>query len=227
MKRDDTIISQREVHAVLKQALDAEPRPGPADSMTLDELEDVAQEAGIGKERVLQALGRVRKRRGLRSGLAWIVIGGVLLLGASVLLAGSGMFEGKKTTMLLHNENKHRAYLFELLSPTEGDCQLAVVNRVVADAYCVVRRVRLEPGQRTRVRLPRLPKQCPQVWVRTFDPANEILQHSALFTLPAGIEVDRKGRLDQKGPGHPNMYPAPEATSRPLERCKPLKRGAR
>ena len=39
--------------------------------------------------------------------------------------------------------------------------------------------------------------------------SREMTYRSAIFTLPVSIEIDRKGRLDQKGVGSPNMHPAP------------------
>ena len=46
------------------------------------------------------------------------------------------------------------------------------------------------------------------LWVKTF--VNGLEGESATFELPAAVEIERSGRLDQRGAGRPQMHPPPD-----------------
>jgi hypothetical protein len=157
-------------------------------------------------------------RRGLRLGGAMMAVGAVIATAALVLWpadSGAG-------AILVHNEDRYAAHELELLVPksSRASCDLAPEVRIPASQYCVWRRLHLEPRTRAWVKLPSRPAGCPLVWARRMDG-----QSQAVFALPAGIEIERMGRLDQKGIGAPQMHGAPEdATplgSAGLEECQP------
>lgn len=212
--------TQQDMRAVLQEAvLTAEPKRD--DGYSLEDLEDAAKEAGIDEKRVRQAIQRVEQKKGFRSSLVFIALGAAVVSGALILLPGKALLGWRKGSVLLHNEHRHVAYTLEVLVPKPGrkdsSCDKSADAHLAASEYCVFKRIRLEPKRRTRIKVPHRPESCPQIWVRTYDGEN--LHRSAIFSLPVSVEVDRKGRLDQKGVGSPHMHPAPAGEDETLTSC--------
>lgn len=203
--------SRRDMQDILREAARLTDAPEQARGYSLQELQDAAREAGIEDRRVRQASRRVNDRRSLRTSLALVALGAAIITAALIVLPGRAGTGGSTSAVSLHNEHRSRAYTFEVLVPgPTGErtaCAGRAATRLPANEYCLVQRFRLEPGRRARIAIPRRPRSCPQVWVRTF--SGRRLERAAVFVLPAAIEVDRRGRLDQKGIGSPHMHPAP------------------
>jgi len=209
MNRPSTYTS-RDLKAILGEALREEPaRP---EGMSASELEEAAREAGIDEQQVRRAVHRVEQKRTLRSAVVFVALAGAALTAALILVPPGTLLGGRHSALSLHNEHRQLAFTLEALVPARTDaapdCRRSPEARFIAGDYCVLQRVRLEPGRRASVALPRSLGPCPQVWVRAL--SGETLQRSAIFTLPASIEIDHRGRLDQKGVGAPHMHAPPE-----------------
>ena len=192
--------------------------------MTLADVEAAAEEAGIDAGSVRTAARRLDDRRGLRVGLLAVALGGAALTAGVLLLpAGTAVgWRGRRT--LLHNEHHSLGRELSLLVPA-GDgaaCELSPESRLTAEGFCLWRTVDLPPTARVRPEVPHRPADCPLLWVRVG--RGGIAHHEALFELPAAIEVERSGWLDQMGAGQPRMHLPPDTTPGeplPVVRCTP------
>jgi hypothetical protein len=210
-----TTFSRREVEAVLAAA--ATSPPSDQQDLTLDELVQVAREAEIEPEQVQAAIEELGARRHRRLGLAAAALGVVGI--AAVLVLGTRA-TGNPCQVLIHNESRS-GFTVELFVPRPGArersrCAAPPSSRVPADRYCRLARRWLAPGARLDARVPDAPRGCPQVWVRVV--GEDGSSSAAIFVLPAGIEIERSGRLDQKGLGSPHMYGTPDPAVS-LEAC--------
>lgn len=202
-----TTFSRREVEAVLAAAATSPPSVEP--DLTLDELVQVAREAEIEPGQVEAAIEALDARRRRRLGLAAAACGVVGL--AAVLVLGTRA-TGDRRHVLIHNESRS-SFTVELLVPGPGAreqarCAGPPSSRVPADRYCRLARRWLAPGARLDAGVPDAPRGCPQVWVRAL--GQDGSSSAAIFVLPAGIEIERSGRLDQKGLGSPRMHGTPD-----------------
>jgi hypothetical protein len=212
--------TRREAERVLSAAAEA---PSAADDrLTMDELSQIAAEAEIEPGQLQAALHRVRGRRHLGVVAATASVAGIT---AALLLVPLARRAPRGSQQLVRIENEHPRLGFgvELFVPGPGArdeqrCVHPPTTRVAAGDYCQLARTFLAPRARYSVKLPAAPRGCPQVWVRVF--TGDGTSTSALFTLPASVEIERSGRLDRKGLGSPGMYgtPAPPFAHR-FEPC--------
>ena len=173
-----------------------------------DEVKQACRDAGIEEAQLEVAFARVAQRKRRYAGLA---AGGLTVGIAGVLLVAPA-----DQTLPLHNEQRHAwADVTVLVPKAAGDCDQPPDLRHDASDYCVVRTLRIGPRQRLRLGLPE--RACPVVWVR----AGEA---SAVFELPASVEIEVNGGLDQKGLGAPAMFAAPRGEGA-FEHCADLASG--
>ena len=177
---------------------------------SVETVQNAAKEAGISDGQLSKAIRQLEVRRTSRLGLVSLAVVAVIAIGALLLYPSAFLGTGDKS-VLLHNDNRKYAHTVEVLVPTpdaaeQSNCNLSPDQRIAVADYCLVKRLRLEPRARVRIKIPQRPSSCPQIWVRVVE--DNLIQSSALFTLPAGIEFDKSGHMDQKGLGSPNMHPA-------------------
>jgi len=200
-----------EVKELFEEAARIEKQPNAETGYSAETVQHAATEAGISRGQLTKAMHRLELRRASRLGLVLVAAVSAAAIGALLLFPSALIGKGEES-VLLHNDNRKRAHTVEVLVPVpdaaaQVDCDQSPDQRVAAGDYCVARQVRLEPRARLRVHIPHQPSSCPQIWVRVVD--DNDLQSSALFTLPAGVEFDKHGHIDQKGLGRPNMHPGP------------------
>jgi hypothetical protein len=176
---------------------------------SLDEVRVAAREAGIPAGRVEDAAAQIDRRRGLRIGLLVAVASSVLVVLVMIVWPPAGLGGWREGSLLVQNEHRRDTYVVELLVPVEAesDCRQPPPVRVAAEGYGTWRSVTLPPGARLQLDAPERPGRCPLVWVKTT--VNGLVGPSAVFELPAGVEIERTGRLDQRGAGRPHMFLPP------------------
>lgn len=179
---------------------DARPEPP---SYTSEEARAAGEAAGISAEAFEASAQRLeldhKKRRNLQLGA------GVVVVVFATIVFGPSIAGAPIDTLPIHNEHARYAFEVEVLVPTSPreDC----ARSPGASAYCVLHKQLLRPSDRTRIKLPDGLGACPQVWVRTS--FNGEPWRSNIFELPASVEIERDGSLDQKGLGAPNLFGAP------------------
>lgn len=212
---DRDVLTPRQAKELLEEATRSGSPPRP-EGLSLADLEAAASEVGIDGAELRKAAARLERRRGSRLGLLFVGVAAATIASALLVLP-NGLTRGwRHGTLSLHNEQRHRSVTLEVWAPRPGStskCDVPPRRRLEAASYCLAQRIHLEPRQRARLKIPRRPSACPQVWVRTRGPGG--VSRDALFTLPAAIEIDRHGRLDQKGMGRPHMHPPPEGAPSP------------
>jgi hypothetical protein len=204
--------SRRETESLLDAAVRVPSEPA-SSRLTLDELTQVAAEAGI-EAAQLDAAIRARGRRRARFGLVAIAVGVAGITAALVLGSHALVDSHDPHSLRIENEHARERFQLEVLVPVPAAraparCADPPADRVPARDYCRLVRTSLAPGARLRLMVPDAPQGCPQAWVRAIRADGR--QAAALFTLPASVEIERTGGLDQKGVGSPNMHAAPAA----------------
>lgn len=182
---------------------------------TSEEARAAGEAAGFSAEALEASARRIEQRsRNLQIG------GGVAVILFATIVFGPSIAGTPIDTLPLHNEHRRFAFDVEVLVPSSPaeDCTVAPDARHDAGAYCVVRKQLLRPSDRTRIKLAASRDACPQVWVRTS--FNGERWRSNIFELPASVEIEADGSLDQKGLGAPNIYGTPIGdTDRVLASC--------
>ncbi|MBW2736913.1 MAG: hypothetical protein JRH20_31405 [Deltaproteobacteria bacterium] len=206
------VLSPDQIRELLDEAA-RERLPQTEAGLTLEDLEAAAAEVGIDGAKLREAAARMERRSGVKLTLLFVGITAAIIATALLVLPARMVRGWRHGTLSVHNEQRHQGTTVELWAPladTSANCETAPRGRVPASSYCLARRVHLEPRQRVRLEIPQRPQACPQIWVRTRSPGRTT--RSALFTLPAAVEIDRHGRLDQKGMGHPHMHAPPDGS---------------
>jgi hypothetical protein len=202
---------QRYTEVEMKQLLTEASKPGSEEArpFSFDEVRTAAEEAGIAPHRLEQAAEHFERRRGVRTGFA-LALAAMMIAGLAMILSPPQSFGGwRRGRLTLENEHRSVTYDVEILVPVDSavDCAQPPTTRAARERYEPWRKITLDPGRRVELEAPRHPRSCPMIWVRTF--AGEVEGSSAIFELPAAIEIERDGRLDQRGAGSPRMYPPP------------------
>lgn len=176
---------------------------------SLEEVTEAAREAGITEERVKHVAKHFDRRRGLRIGLLAALAMCMAATLVLIFMPPSSLGGWHLGALSLHNEHRESAFDVEILVPSDShvDCALAPPVRAESDQYHTWRRIRLQPGNRLHLDVPQNPRACPQVWIRTL--LGEFEVDSATFELPVALEIERSGRLDQKGVGSPQKHSPP------------------
>lgn len=176
---------------------------------SLEEITEAAREAGITEQRVRHVAEHFDRRRGLRAGLIAALVMGITVSLVLILRPPSSLGGWHQGALSLHNEHRESTFDVEILVPSSDtlNCALAPPIRGERDGYDAWRRVRLQPGSRLQLDVPLRPRDCPQVWIRTLVGGAQV--GSATVELPIALEIERNGRLDQKGAGRPQLHPPP------------------
>jgi hypothetical protein len=172
-----------------------------------EEIREAGRLAGFSSEQLEASAGRLehdqKKRRHLEIGA------GLLVVLFATITFGPSLAGTKADILPVHNEHRTIGFDVEILVPTTParDCTVSPDLRHDPNTYCILRKQNVRPHNRTRIGLPAAQDACPQVWIRTF--SDRHLWGSNIFELPANVEIERNGSLDQKGLGAPNRYSAP------------------
>lgn len=176
-------------------------------SFTAAELREVGERAGFSPEQLEASAERLEREQNRRRHLQ--ISAGVLVVVFATVLFGPSIAGTNTRVLPIHNEHRSIGFDLEVLVPSVAarDCNVAPDLRHDAETYCVLRKQNLRPYDRTRLGLPAAKDACSQAWVRILSEGR--LYDSQVFALPANIEIQRNGTLDQKGLGAPNMYSPP------------------
>jgi hypothetical protein len=211
--------TRREAERLLSAAAESDPEAAD-DGLTMEELSRIAAEAEIDPGQLETAMQRLRARR-RHLGLIALAAAAAGVTAALLLVPLARRAPASGRLVQIHNEHPRSGFVVELLVPRPGArdrkrCVHPPTARVAGSEYCRLARAFLAPGARYAVNAPAAPRSCPQVWVRAS--GDDGSSTSALFSMPASIEIERSGRLDRKGLGRPGMYGTPELPDR-LEPC--------